>query len=102
MLVWLMQYPLAKRKINVGKPKLDGKEDVMKTMKVLISMAVGSASVAYAAAGTQGEGTGILAYFFVGFFALIIVTQLVPAMILFFGMVKGLFSSSEKTSVKVD
>lgn len=82
--------------------KVDGKEDVMKTMKVLISMVAGSASVAYAAAGTQSEGTGILAYFFVGFFALIIVTQLVPAMILFFGMVKGLFSASEKTSVKVD
>jgi len=74
----------------------------MKTMKVLISMVVGSASAAYAATGMQSEGAGILAYFFVGFFALIIVTQLVPAMILFFGMVKGLFSSSEKTSVKVD
>ena len=78
------------------------KEDDMKTLKMLISMAVGSASVAFAATGTQGENAGILAYFFVGFFALIIVTQLVPAMILFFGMVKGLFSSSEKTSVKVD
>ncbi len=74
----------------------------MKTMKMLIAMAVGSASAAYAATGMQGEDAGILAYFFVGFFALIIVTQLVPAMILFFGMVKGLFSSAEKTSAKVD
>lgn len=82
--------------------KAIGKEDAMKTMKVLISMTAGSASAAYAAVGTQGEGTGILAYFFIGFFALIIVTQLVPAMILFFGMVKGLFSGSEKNSVKVD
>ncbi len=72
----------------------------MKTMKVLLSMVIGSASAAYAATGIQDEGTGVLAYFFVGFFALIIVTQLVPAMILFFGMVKGLFSSPEKTSVK--
>ena len=74
----------------------------MKTMKMLVSMVAGSTSAAYAATATQGEGAGILAYFFVGFFALIIVTQLVPAMILFFGMVKGLFSSSEKTSVKAD
>jgi hypothetical protein len=74
----------------------------MKTMKMLISMVAGSVSAVYAATGTQGEGAGILAYFFVGFFALIIVTQLVPAMILFFGMVKGLFSSSEKTSVNID
>lgn len=74
----------------------------MKTMKMLLSMVIGSASAVYAASGVQGEDAGILAYFFVGFFALIIVTQLVPAMILFFGMVKGLFSSSEKTSVKID
>jgi hypothetical protein len=74
----------------------------MKTMRMLISMVAGSASAAYAAVGTQGEGAGILAYFFVGFFALIIVTQLVPAMILFFGLVKGLLSRPEKTSVKVD
>lgn len=74
----------------------------MKTMKAFISLAAGSTSIAYAAAGTQSEGTGILAYFFVGFFALIVVTQLIPAMILFFGMVKGLFARPEKTSVKVD
>jgi hypothetical protein len=74
----------------------------MKTMKMLLSMVIGSASAVYAASGVQGEDAGILAYFFVGFFALIIVTQLVPAMILFFGMVKGMFSSSEKTSVKID
>jgi len=74
----------------------------MKTMRMLISMVAGSASVAYAATGTQGEGAGILAYFFVGFFALIIVTQLVPAMILFFGLVKGLLSRPEKSVVKTD
>jgi hypothetical protein len=74
----------------------------MKTLQVLISMVAGSASAAYAATGMNGEGAGILTYFFIGFFALIIVSQLVPAMILFFGMVKGLLSRPEKTSVKVD
>ena len=74
----------------------------MKTMQMLISMVAGSASAVYAATGTHGEGAGVLTYFFLGFFALIIVTQLVPAMILFFGMIKGLFSNSEKTSVKID
>ncbi|MGK2905206.1 MAG: hypothetical protein ACSLFH_02510 [Desulfuromonadales bacterium] len=74
----------------------------MKTIRMFVSMVAGSASVAYAATGTEGEGAGILAYFFVGFFALIIVTQLVPAMILFFGLIKGLLSRPEKTSVKVD
>lgn len=74
----------------------------MKTMRLMISMVAGSASAAFAAAGTHSEGAGILAYFFIGFFALIVVTQLVPAMILFFGLVKGLFARPEKTSVKAD
>jgi hypothetical protein len=74
----------------------------MKTMRILISMVAGSSSAAYAAAGAHSEGAGILAYFFIGFFALIIVTQLVPAMILFFGLVKGLITRPEKTPVKTD
>ena len=60
------------------------------------------ASGAYAVVGVQAEGVGILTYAFLGFFALIIVSQLVPAAILFIGMVKGLFSSREKSSVKAD
>lgn len=74
----------------------------MKTMQILISLVAGSASAAYAAVGSQSEGAGILTYFFIGFFALIIVSQLVPALILFFSMVKGVFSRPEKNSVKVD
>ena len=74
----------------------------MKTMQMLISMVAGSTSAAYAAVGTQNEGAGVLAYFFIGFFALIIVSQLVPAMIIFFSLVKGIFSGREKTTAKVD
>jgi hypothetical protein len=74
----------------------------MKTMQMLISMVAGSASAAYAAVGSHNEGAGVLTYFFIGFFALIIISQLVPAMILFFSMVKGIFFSPEKTSAKVE
>jgi hypothetical protein len=74
----------------------------MKTMQILISMVAGSTSAAYAAVGTQNEGAGVLTYFFIGFFALIIVSQLVPAMIIFFSLVKGIFSGREKTTAKVD
>lgn len=77
----------------------------MKTMRLFTTMLAGTTTVAYAASTTQGEGAGILAYLFVGFFALIIITQLAPAMVLFFGMMKGLFSRQEKTdatSVRVD
>ena len=45
-------------------------------------------------AGTMGFG----AWLFIGFCALIFVAQLVPALMLLFGMVRGLFGGKEKTS----
>jgi len=63
------------------------------TMRGLGWMMVYGASVAYAAPGSEGEGMSYLGYLFLGFFALIIVSQLVPAAMLFYGMVKGVFSS---------
>ncbi len=74
------------------------REDAMKTMKLFTLIMMSSLSAAYAANGTLGEGAGVLTYLFLGFFALIIVTQLVPAMILFFGIVKSVFTPREKTS----
>ena len=55
-------------------------------------------SSAFAAGGTvpSSEG-GLLISLFVGFFALILVFQLVPATIMLIGMVKGLLSG--KTQV---
>jgi len=96
----LMQYYTVKSFISKRYSK--EKEAVMKTMHMLITMMAGSASAAYAATGVEGEGMGILTYAFLGFFALIIVSQLVPAAILFVGMVKGLFAGREKSSVKAD
>ena len=71
----------------------------MKILRVLVAMMAGNASAAYAAQGVQSQETGLLIYFFIGFFALIVVSQLVPAAILFIGMLKGVFSHKEKTSV---
>ena len=49
------------------------------------------------AAGTADmEGGSFLLTLFIGFFALIIVFQLVPAVILFVGMLKGLFVRDTK------
>jgi len=45
-------------------------------------------------AGTMGLG----AWLFIGFCSLIFVAQLVPALMLLFGMVRGLFGGGEKTS----
>lgn len=64
------------------------------TMRGLGWMLVYGASVAYAAPGSEGEGISFLGYLFLGFFATIIISQLVPAAILFVGMIKGIFSTS--------
>lgn len=69
-----------------------------KTMRGLLGwMMVYGASVAYAAPTGEGDGVSLLGYLFLGFFATIIVSQLVPAGILFVGMVKGVFSAGKKT-----
>ncbi|MCM2264465.1 MAG: hypothetical protein NDI73_04640 [Desulfuromonadales bacterium] len=65
------------------------------TLRGLGWMLVYGASVAYAAPASEGEGMSLLGYLFLGFFTLIIVSQLVPAGILFFGMVKGVFFARE-------
>ncbi|MEE4254801.1 MAG: hypothetical protein V2I50_12240 [Desulfuromusa sp.] len=47
---------------------------------------------AFAAAAPAKEGGSLLLTLFIGFFALIVVFQLVPACLLFVGIVKGLFA----------
>ncbi|HKL26347.1 MAG TPA: hypothetical protein VJ910_09005 [Desulfuromonadales bacterium] len=76
----------------------------MKTiLKTVALMLFTNASAAYAAAGATGQEAGLLVYLFAGFFAVIIITQLVPAAILLFGMLKGVFSSETRSStVKSD
>ena len=53
-------------------------------------------SSAFAAGTTSASGGGLLLSLFVGFFALIIVCQLVPATIMLVGMLKGLFSRDHR------
>jgi len=62
----------------------------------LIALLVSSSS-AFAAGTVSTGGSGLLISLFVGFFALILVCQLVPASLMFIGMVKGLLSG--KTQV---
>ena len=50
-----------------------------------------SSSVAAAEPAAQGGGS-LLLTLFIGFFALIVVFQLVPACLLFIGILKGLFA----------
>jgi hypothetical protein len=46
---------------------------------------------AIAAGGTETEGTSLITILFLGFGALIVIGQLIPGLVMFCSMVKGLF-----------
>ena len=57
---------------------------------------------AFAASGVREDSSGIFVWVFLGFCALIVVAQVIPAVMLMFGMVKGIVSvvKDEKIEVK--
>ena len=57
-------------------------------------------SPAIAAAAPADKGGSLLLTLFIGFFALIVVFQLVPACLLFVGILKGLFSKKQNVEQK--
>ncbi|HEY6839317.1 MAG TPA: hypothetical protein VI389_11280 [Geobacteraceae bacterium] len=65
------------------------------TVKTILVTLIWIAS-AVAAEGKETEGSGLLLSLFIGFGALIIVFQLVPSLILFGSMLKGLFTRTAK------
>lgn len=63
----------------------------MKTLtRALAGLA--AATPAFAAAGNEAGGGGMLLYLFIGFAALIVVFQAVPSLVLFGTMLKEIFS----------
>ena len=69
-------------------------------MKALATiMGIIAPATAFAASGASDEGSGIFVWIFLGFFAMIIVGQLVPAVMLMTGLVKGVIA---KTEVKTE
>jgi hypothetical protein len=69
------------------------KEDVMRTLATLIGII--APATAFAAAGVTDEGNGIFVWIFLGFFAVIVVGQLIPAFMLITGLVKGIIAKAE-------
>lgn len=71
----------------------------MKTaLKTIGWMMTWGASAAYAAQGSNPETIGWIGYAFIGFFAVVIATQLVPAAVLFAGMLRGLYTTASKNA----
>ncbi len=65
-----------------------------KSVPTALLMILSSSSAVLASGGVDGDGTSLMAYLFLGFFAMLIATQLVPGAILFGALVKGLFSKT--------
>lgn len=63
--------------------------------KVLLALASGT-TTAYAATGAESSGPSFLTIAFLSFLAAIIAIQFIPGLILFFGMLRAIFSSSKK------
>ena len=65
----------------------------MKTLATLIGTI--APATAFAAANATAGNDGIFVWIFLGFFALVVVGQLVPAVMLIIGMVKGITAKTE-------
>jgi len=64
----------------------------MKTtpVKYALMMVIGSASGAFAASGAREDNSGLFVWIFLGFCALIIVAQLMPAVLMVLGFAKAM------------
>ena len=65
---------------------------MLRTLAVTLAMVI----PALAAKGNEVKGSSILLILFLGFGALIVVFQFIPGMMLFFSMLKGLFTATPK------
>lgn len=61
----------------------------MKTLATIIAAIAGFAPAAAFAANGRTDDSGFFVWIFLGFCALIVVAQVVPALLLMFGLVKG-------------
>lgn len=72
----------------------------MKTITTT-ALAMFAATQAYASTGAgNGENLGLLAIGFISFGVLIVLFQFVPALLLFGGIIAGLFKTGEKNTGK--
>ena len=73
-------------------------------MRALITTIVGTLAPVTAMAATSGareDNSGIFVWVFLGFCALIVVAQVIPAVLLMTGMVKGVVSVINNEKVEV-
>ncbi len=72
-----------------------------RTAASTLALVMGSVTSALAASGAREDNSGVFVWIFLGFCALIIVAQMVPAVLTMLGIVKGVKESfGEKVEVK--
>ncbi len=75
----------------------------MKSSARIIGLGIamlGGVVPAYASAGGTGSGVVLISWLFIGFFALVVLGQLVPAVVMLLGMARGI-AGSEKASEEI-
>jgi len=71
----------------------------MRTVSATLMSLLITATRAMATGGTSGgEGLGLLATFFIAFGILVVLFQFIPGVMLFAGMLKGIFSAGDVKS----
>jgi hypothetical protein len=68
----------------------------LRTLIMTILVTLGWVAPALAAEGGAAKGSSLLLILFLGFAALIIVFQFIPGLVLFFSMLKGIFTAAPK------
>lgn len=72
-----------------------------KTIMMVLATQFGLATNLMAATGGREDNSSYLVWAFLSMCALIVIVQLTPAIMLTFGMMKSLFTSSEQTPAEV-
>lgn len=66
------------------------------TISTIVALLVTATRTMAAASSYDGEGLSLFATFFMAFGVMIVLFQLIPGIMLLFGMLKGIFASSRK------
>lgn len=67
---------------------------VLPLIASILAGSAGSAAASVSSAVADKVGSGMLIWFFIGFAVLVLLFQATPALVTFYSMLKGLFSSS--------
>ena len=72
------------------------------TLRIVALMTVLYANSAFAATGAEGAGFSLIGWIFLGFLAVVITLQFVPALIMFGSMMVGIFGKAKKRDEVTD